>query len=689
MLAVALALLVPSAGLAQQQPSAGLAVTTPSEALAAVDGVLDGLAKGAADLQRRAGANVAGNGTGNDTGTGAASGTAGAKDSYTAALTRDEAIAIAEADPGLQEFLDDNPIHRTAAEFQSKDRKWKVSFVGGPKDAEVVEAEVYVGDEEGNIAEVRTGPQVAWMMARGYEGAFGRAVNRWRIWIPLCLVFLLVLLPITRPRSLLSWRTLDLLVLLSFTVSWAWFNQGDISTSVPLQYPPLIYLLARMAWITVHRARLRRGGGAGDPNPGDSHRSVTVTPSAPGATPAASSMPGAAPAASPAPGATSSPPPPPPPARGPRTPGLPGWMPTWLLVTVLVILIALRWGLNGLNSNVIDVGYAGVIGSDLILDGQTPYGNFPDDCGQCDTYGPLNYISYIPFEAVMPFTGKWDDLPAAHGAAALFDGLTLLALLVLGWRLAGRKMGLTFAIAWAAFPFTAFTLSSNSNDALISACVAWGLVLAARPLGRGVMIGLGVAAKIVPAILVPLWARHPFPRADRGAGPRRLVAYIGGLVIAALLTGWVLLLDGTAGIRNFWSRTIGYQADRESPFSIWGQFEWLRPVHIAVGALVILAALLVMRWPRRLDLVQWAAISAALMIGFELVLTHWFYLYIPWFLPMVILVVVPLWPDPEPEPAIPPGRWLSRLRRMTRAKKADDAQAPGAQPGPAAGGGTA
>ena len=638
-LACSLALMLPAAGAAQQQPSAGLAVTTPSEALAAVDGVLDGLAKGAEDLQRKAGANVAGSTGAGATGAGAG---AGADSSYVPTLARDEAIAIAEADPELQAWIADNPISRTAAEFQSKDKKWKVSFVGGPKDAEVVEAEVYVGDEEGNIAEVRTGPQVAWMMARGYEGAFGRAVNRWRIWIPLCVVFLLVLLPITRPRSILSWRTLDLLVLLSFTASWAWFNQGEIFTSVPLQYPPLIYLLARMIWITVRRARLRKADG-GDlrDNPGDSHRSVTVTHSA-------------GPAASPSPM-----------PRGPRTPGLPGWMPTWLLVTVLVVLVALRWGLNGLNSNVIDVGYAGVIGSDLILDGQTPYGNFPEDCGQCDTYGPLNYISYIPFEAVMPFTGKWDDLPAAHGAATLFDGLTLLALLVLGWRLAGRKMGLTFAIAWAAFPFTAFTLSSNSNDALISACVAWGLVLAARPLGRGVMIGLGVAAKIVPAILVPLWARHPFPRADRAAGPRRLVAYIGGLVIAALLTGWVLLLDGTDGIRSFWSRTIGYQADRESPFSIWGQFEWLRPVHIAIGALVILGALIVMRWPRRLDIVQWAAISAALMIGFELVLTHWFYLYIPWFLPMVILVVVPLWPDPEPEPAIPPGRWLTRLKGLT------------------------
>jgi hypothetical protein len=175
---------------------------------------------------------------------------------------------------------------RTAAELQKKDKRWKVSFIGGPKDAEVVEAEVYVGDEEGNIAEVRTGPQVAWMMARGYEGAFGRAVNRWRIWIPLCVVFLLVLLPITRPRTLLSWRTLDLLVLLSFTASWAWFNEGDISTSVPLQYPPLIYLLARMVWITVTRARRRRAPAT----PGEGEEAAA------------------------------------------RRPGLPGWMPTWLLM---------------------------------------------------------------------------------------------------------------------------------------------------------------------------------------------------------------------------------------------------------------------------------------------------------------------------------------------------------------------
>jgi hypothetical protein len=51
--------------------------------------------------------------------------------------------------------------------------------------------------------------------------------------------------------------------------------------------------------------------------------------------------------------------------------------------------------------------------------------------------------------------------------------------------------------------------------------------------------------------------------------------------------------------------------------------------------------------PRRKTVRQLAALTAALLIGFELVLTHWFYLYLPWFFPFVAFVVL----TPEPEPA--------------------------------------
>jgi hypothetical protein len=48
---------------------------------------------------------------------------------------------------------------------------------------------------------------------------------------------------------------------------------------------------------------------------------------------------------------------------------------------------------------------------------------------------------------------------------------------------------------------------------------------------------------------------------------------------------------------------------------------------------------------------QLAALTGALLIGFELVLTHWFYLYIPWFFPFVAFAVLFSGRE-QPEPGI-------------------------------------
>ena len=284
----------------------------------------------------------------------------------------------------------------------------------------------------------------------------------------------------------------------------------------------------------------------------------------------------------------------------------------------------------------------------------------PGDCGTCDTYGPLTYVSYVPFELAQPWEGTWDSLPAAHGAATLFDVLCIAGMLALGWSISGLRLGIGLALAWSAFPFTAFALETNSNDSLVAAALIWGLVLFRHPLGRGLLLGLALASKFAPVVLLPLWSRRPFPRG--GGGLRELAAYIAGLAGAVVLTGWVLLLDGLDGVTAFWSRTIGYQLDRDSPFSIWGQHPGLRPLQIALMVLVGVAALAVLRWPRRLDLLTMAALSGALMIGIELTVTHWFYLYLPWFLPFALLAMVPDWPPPRrpdagtPDPARAPER---------------------------------
>ena len=80
-----------------------------------------------------------------------------------------------------------------------------------------------VDDSSGAILEQWTGDQVAWTMARGYEGAFGRKLNAPYVWIPLCLLFLAPFVDPRRPFRLLH---LDLLVLLGFGVSHVFFNRG-------------------------------------------------------------------------------------------------------------------------------------------------------------------------------------------------------------------------------------------------------------------------------------------------------------------------------------------------------------------------------------------------------------------------------------------------------------------------------
>jgi hypothetical protein len=94
------------------------------------------------------------------------------------------------------------------------------------------------------------------------------------------------------------------------------------------------------------------------------------------------------------------------------------------------------------------------------------------------------------------------------------------------------------------------------------------------------------------------------------------------------------------GLHTFYERTIAYQADRNSPFSIWGQVEALEPLRTAilvfVGALSIAFAF----WPRRKNLTQLAALGAALLIGLQITAEHWFYLYIVWFYPLLLVAMV-------------------------------------------------
>ncbi len=443
---------------------------------------------------------------------------------------------------------------------------------------------VLVDRDSGKVTESWTGYQVAWKMARGYSGAFGHKLNAPYVFLPLCALFLLGLVDWRRWRRLAN---LDLLVLLGFGVSHYFFNRAEIGVSVPLVYPVLLYLLGRALWIGFR-------GGVGE--------------------------------------------------------GLrPVWPAAWLLVAAL-FLLGFRVGLNMADSGVIDVGYASEVGADRIVNGEPIYGNFPSDVSQGDTYGPVNYLAYVPFERIWPWSGHWDDLPAAHGAAVFFDIATFLLLIVLAIRIRpgpdGRRLAATLAFGWAAYPYTAYALESNSNDTLLAALLVATLVLLARPLARGAMAALATWAKFAPALLAPMLLTY-----ERRRRPALLFALgFAVLTVAAML--WPAI---DPGLRTFYDRTIAYQAGRNSPFSIWGQTS-LEPLRIALlagtGALSLALAFV----PRRKTLVQVSALGAALLIALQLTMHHWFYLYIVWFYPLLLVALAAPPSSPVAAPAPSPAR---------------------------------
>ncbi len=242
-------------------------------------------------------------------------------------------------------------------------------------------------------------------MARGYDGQFGGTkINSPPVWLAFCAAFLIGLVDW---RRLWSVRNLDLLVLLSFSVSLWFFNHGNVFAAGPLVYPAFFWLIARCVWV----------------------------------------------------------------ARSDTPPSGASVWPVWVLAAATVFLAGFRVGLNVRDSNVIDVGYSGVIGADRIWHGQSPYGHFPTEgslkpCGPSDSEGeirdriqtngklrdgrtrsatptgPSRTSRTSPATSHSAGAHKWDStpahgLPAVHATSILFDTLALLGLALVGRRLGG------------------------------------------------------------------------------------------------------------------------------------------------------------------------------------------------------------------------------------------------------------
>ncbi len=248
--------------------------------------------------------------------------------------------------------------------------------------------------------------------------------------------------------------------------------------------------------------------------------------------------------------------------------------------------------LNVVDGNVIDVGYSGVIGADRLVAGGPLYGAFPPDDPRGDTYGPVAYAAYVPFEAIWPWRGTWDDLPAAHAASLVFDLGSALLLYLLGRRLRGRELGLLFAYLWMTYPFTLLVANSGANDSLVTLLVLAAVLAAARPVARGALAALAGLTKFAPLALAPLFATYP---ARRGTA----ITWAAWTLLAFAVV--IALVLAPVDLEVFWRRTLGFQQDRDSPFSIWGYYDIPGTLQSVAQGAAVLLAVVVAFVPRRRD----------------------------------------------------------------------------------------
>ena len=494
-------------------------------------------------------------------------------------LTEQQAIAAVLRFPKVADWVGRYPARSLTkdATLDEDTGLWDVNVWSSLPDAgQIVEAKVE--DSTARVTEAWTGPQVAWRMARGYKGAFGRSINDGWIWLSFCAAFLLGLADF---RRLISVRNLDLLVLLSFSLSLYYFNHGRVFSAMPLIYPLLLYLLGRMIWIG---------------------------------------------------------------ARGRGTPARAIW-PAWVLLAATVFLMGFRVGLNVQSSNVIDVGLASIDGAQRIAGegeisvrahagrdrkGMRPCrrrrlrarshpdertlrvleragrhvwprclsGLHPRVCRRRLRREVERRLEHLVGPACRPPRGPAlgrarSHRPRPSRAALRREAPRRDARLRLG-RLPVHPVRLELELERRDHARAAH-LGARARD------LGAGQRSVRR--ARGMDEVRGAAAR----------ARSGRPIRTGADSVARSSLYLGGFLLGTALSFWILLLEPHPlhAARVFWDRTFGWQLGRASPFSIWDWDEYpgmpdLHHVQTGLKVLLLVAAIAVYFVPRTKNSSSWA-----------------------------------------------------------------------------------
>jgi hypothetical protein len=294
--------------------------------------------------------------------------------------------------------------------------------------------------------------------------------------------------------------------------------------------------------------------------------------------------------------------------------------------------------------------------------------------GAAATYGPLLYLTHIPFQLLAgtdynpPELGpkdqgyNWPPFLATQLTCAAFQLVALWALYGIGRRAGGQVLGLSLVILYAG---SAYVLGLGSDFhlagglAYISHIAPTAMLLLAirfieRPFVAGMCLAGAGGVLFFPVFFFPLFAGWYFWRSRADAARFTAGFALLGLLIGLMVISFTGTLDGKGPIRLLLESTLehqeGFSSDQYgmSPFSFWGNFPalasfWQVPL-IGTTSIFKPTFLLFVSYcmaafflARQRTWIELALLLASLAAALQLWKTHAAGTYVEWYYPFLLL----------------------------------------------------
>jgi hypothetical protein len=341
-----------------------------------------------------------------------------------------------------------------------------------------------------------------------------------------------------------------------------------------------------------------------------------------------------------------------------------------IILTVVLLVVNV---MAGLLRQPDDVGFYTNLGAQRLRErGMFPYGDPLLTNTPGATYSPVLYFSHLAYQLILapdpinppvdrPVFGEYflPPIMASQLATVTFHILGVVGLFIAARRLVGPDgaWGVTALYCGSAYVMgvggdremiNGMTFASHIAPAAVTMLAFAALP---RPWLSGAMLAIATWTLFYPAFFFPAWAGYYWP------SRRRLVAFAGGFVLAALVIGVPVLLrsqpiEGREVIGTILHETQGHQQDPNaygsSPFGFWGQRggvrAWLRDPILAgqpntAPAFLMFAAFVVGAFflARGRGELQLALLTGALGIGSQLWKIHGTGVYVTWYLGFLLL----------------------------------------------------